>query len=192
MYRRIEIENFRFGINLSDFSVTRALEDEKRKEKPGGILIHSFGAFPEMDLEKEMTGETDCIRRLTALSKESDGAVFCGARTSVFDMKHISVIVCNKGRLVDIVDRTLNPLGDEFTPTNKIKIFATDSGKAGLLIDTDCLIESNWGKTAPFSDIMLCINRGNSESAREEVRLFSAAYKLPYLYIDEECAEWRG
>jgi hypothetical protein len=155
-------------------------------------VVYSYNAFPEIDLQKEMRGASNHIKSIAALSGESGGAVFCGIKTRLLGEKNIGAAVCNKGRLVDIVDRTSNPLADEYETSNRLKIFATGKGRIGLLLDTDCILERNWEKSAPHADIMLCLNRRDDEGAREEVRLFSAAYQIPYLYVDEEGIEWKS
>ncbi|MCL2848353.1 MAG: hypothetical protein FWE13_06410 [Firmicutes bacterium] len=154
------------------------------------ILVCPFLAMSEVDLSEEVDGRDNKIKRLADVSKKLNCSIFCGLRTKALDVKHISVAVCNKGRLVDIADRASNPFNDELGTSNKIKVFSSKKGKIGLLIDTDCLIENNWLKTAPHSDVMLCINRGSSEFSKEEVRQYATAFGMPYLYVDEEGLEW--
>ena len=182
------IKNFRFKVWFGSFCEKRILN--AAKEWNGEILVCPFQCLAEVDLSAEIAGNGDCIKRLTGISESIGSTVFCGVKTKILEIKHISAAVCNKGRLIDIVDRTSNPYDDEFGISGKLKIFVCKEGRVGLLVDSDCLIESNWKRTAPHCDIMLCLNRGNSEFARQEVRLFSATYKTPYLYVDEQGIEW--
>ena len=155
-------------------------------------MVHSFNAFCEVNLENELDGTGACIRRITALSARTNGAVFCPVRTHLFGLKHIGAAVCFKGRLIDIADRTQNPLSDEYETTDKLKVFAADGGKIGLLIDTDCLLEENWQKAAREADVILCLNRGTSAAAKDDAQHFSRTYAIPYLYVDDAGIEWRS
>ena len=190
MFSRVDIEKFKFSVYVPESMGAEFLSVPK--SFGADILVCPFSTFEEIDLTQEISGGGDCLCRICALSKKTNGTIFCGIKTRILNVKHLGVAACNKGRLVDIVDRTVNLIGDEYEETNMIKVFDSHAGRIGLLIDTDCLLEKNWEKIAPFSDVVLCLARGTMEYAREEVRLFSAAYGIPYLYTDEAGIEWKG
>jgi len=188
MVNEAKVGDITFKVWLGAFCPDAILEGSKDFE--ANVLVCPFQAMREVDLQEEIVGRGSNIKRLAEFSKKIDSSIFCGIRTKILDVRHISVAVCNKGRLVDIADRASNPFDDELGTGNKIKVFASKKGKIGLLVDADCLIENNWIKTAPYSDVILCINRGNSDFARKEVRHYSNTYNIPYLYVDEVGLEW--
>ena len=176
------------GVSFCEHEILKAL-----KEYPLGqdsILVLPFNHHKAVDLGMEINGEGSYFTRLSNFSSTMQGSIFGGVKTYIGDAHYLSVAVCNKGRLVDIVDRTGNVLGDSYGTSKKIKVFSSKLGRIGLLVDTDCIIKKNWQLTAPSSDVLLCINRGNSESVKEEIRLFSTEHSIPYLYVDEEGIEW--
>jgi len=161
-------------------------------DSSGEVLVMGFNSFADVDYSEEITGAGLCLRRLSEFSEIMNGTVYCGVKTRILDIKHIGVAVCHKGRVVDVADRASNLFGDAYGTSPRIKVFTSKMGKVGVLVDTDCLLESNWQKTVPHADVMLCVNRGSSVTAQEEVRLYSQAYKIPYLYVDDQGVEWRG
>jgi len=185
MLESVKVLDFTFNIGFGKFNEKDCLKADKNS-----VVVYPYNSFSPVDLSSEIVGGGGVVKKLAECSKAIDGSIFCGVKTFILDIKHISVAVCNKGRLVDIVDRASNYLGDEFGTSNKIKVFSTKMGRIGLLVDSDCLLESSWQKTAEHADIMLCINRGNDEISKEEVRLFSACYKISYVYVDDNSVEW--
>jgi len=179
----VKVENFTFKVWQGAFD---ALEIEKTCiGLENAVLVLPFSSMPEIDLSEEIVGAATYMKNLADFSKKINSSIFCGAKTKSLEVRHISVVVCNKGRLVDIADRTSNPFDDNLGTSNKIKVYSSKKGKIGLLIDADCTIENNWIKTAPSSDVMLCINRGSSLYAKQEVKKLASTYGMPYIYVDE-------
>ena len=179
-----------YNVFLGEFDEGKILADFN-KDSGKQILICGFNAVGEIDLTNEVLGDGENIKRLTDFSKKIGGTFFCGIKTNIGDVKHISVVASSRGKLVDIADRSSNPFGDVYGTSKRLKVFASGATKIGLLVDADCLVEKNWQKTAPHANLIICINRGNSSITQEEVRLYSATYKIPYLYVDELGIEWK-
>ena len=204
MLCRVESENFRFAIYFGEFSFAGVLEELKTEgAQSSEILVFPFGTLPEIDLSRELSVAPNPMSELCKISEKTQGAVFCGVETRLSEERFIGAAVFFKGALVDIVNRTSNIFGDAYVETAKIKVFSLKAGRIGLLIDTDCLLAENWTNLAPACDVILCINRGNSEDFRAAVREISEAEKVitggnsrlslfPYLYVDKESVEWAG
>jgi len=186
----VKLNNFIFKTWTGAFcpvAIKKALGNSK-----GDILVLGYNSFGGVDLSEEIVGTGTCLKRLSDFSAFIGGTIFCGIKTQILDIKHISVAVCGRGKVLDIVDRSCNPLGDTYGASHKLKIFSTSAGMVGLIVDSDCLSESVWQKIAPHVNVILCINRGSSLQAQEDVRLFSAAYKKPYIYVDDQGVEWHS
>lgn len=156
------------------------------------LLALSYNAFEEIDLEGEIDGETELLAGLAELSTKVPCTIFCGVTTQIMGLKHISIAVCHKGKLVDIVDRTQNPFGDDFMPSQKIKIFASDTVSVAVLVDTDILIEKNWQKTAPYCDIILGIIKGDDPQIASRAMKIAIDYDVEVLLIDEKNVCWKN
>ncbi len=154
------------------------------------IVVFSFNAFDELDLLGEIEGEYDSLAGLCDFSAASNSTVFCGVTSSILGIKHISVAVCHKGRLVDIVDRTSNITGDEYGKTKKIKIFALDDIKIAVLVDTDILIEENLRKTAPACDVILALIKSPGPDIAESAVNSAKKYGKPCLCVYDEGFVW--
>lgn len=179
--------DFRVSLESLESELSSGSLDEKFE-----LLALSYNAFDEIDLEGEIGGNTDCFASLAAVSGNKAATVFCGITTSVMGIKHISVAVCHKGKLVDIVDRTSNPFGDEYVETQKIKVYSTAAAKIAVLVDKDVLIETNWEKTVPHCDCVLALVKGSDERVTAAALRLSEKFDIPFLYINDVSAEWKS
>jgi len=191
MLGEVRVGNFTFKTWTGAFCESK-IKQALGKDHKCDFLILGYNAFSGVDLSEEIAGFTSCIKRLRDFSLKTGGTIFCGIKTQILDIKHISVAVCGRGKVLDIVDRSSNQLGDTYGASNKLKMFGTKMGIVGLIVDSDCLSENVWQKIAPNAGIILCINRGSSPQVQEEVRLFSATYNKPYIYVDDIGVEWHG
>jgi len=187
----IKINDFTFKVWTGAFN-KQALLQQLKKEDVGAIVVFGFDSFGIVDLSEEMAGVSKCLKPLSELSALTKSTIFAGIKTQILNVKHISVAVCGRGKVLDIVDRSCNILDDEYGASDKLKIFSSSFGMIGLLVDSDCLVEKTWQKVAPNCSVMLCVNRGSSSVIAEEVRLFSAAYNIPYIYMDDQGVEWNN
>lgn len=156
----------------------------------GGILVCPFETVAEIDLSQAILGSTETVKQLVRLSLEIDGIIFCGVKTKIMDIWHISVAVCAKGKLYDLADRVSNPFNDSYSKANMLKSFTINGKTVGLFVDADCLMIDNWENMSGTADIILCINRGNSTIFRQRARQRAKEIKMPYLYVDEAGLEW--
>jgi len=188
MYSSAKVNGFSFKVWFGKFEPAVML---KELEIENDIVLFGFNAFDEIDLSKEIMGEESNIKLISDYSATISAAVFCGIKTYIMDIKNIGVCVCNKGNLVDIVDRVANPFDDEYGKTNKLKIISTKRGKIALLIDTDCMIDEHWKKIQKEADIVVCISDDNSMVLAEQVKMYSAIYSKPYIYVNAIGVEWK-
>ncbi len=155
------------------------------------LLALSYNAFGEIDLEREITAQTDCLTGLAALSGNKSATVFCGVVTDIMGIKHISVAVCHKGKLVDIVDRTSNTDGDEYAVSRKIKVYAADGARIGVLVDKDALIEKNWEKLTPHCDCVLAVIKSDDYKVANAANLLSSKFSVPSVIVSDNSVEWK-
>lgn len=155
------------------------------------IMVLNFNAFDTIYLEDEVMGESESLLEFAVISGILNRPMFCGIITEIADLKHISVAVCNKGRLVDIVDRTSNPFNDEYEESQKIKVFATELGRVTLLIDNDLLVEKNWQKTVEYSDVVLGILKGDDENVLELAEEMAKKYDVKYIFVNDTTIRWK-
>jgi len=189
MYSEARFCGFSFKVWFGKFEPASLLKELIVED--GDIVLCGFNSFDEIDLSEEIMGDGHDIKSICDYSLVANAAVFCGIKTYILDVKNIGVCVCNKGRLVDIADRVSNPFEDEYGESNKLKIISASGGRVALFVDSDCLVDSHWDKIKDDADIVVCINQGNSIITQEEVRLLASVYSKPYIYIDDNGAEWR-
>lgn len=188
MPHKIELKEFGFSVSCDSFFSKRQkyIQDGKTP-----FFLFSYNAFPEFDLGDEISGESTSLAELTALSAECAATVFCGVTTRISGLKHISVAVCHKGRLVDIVDRTSNPASDAYASGDKIKVFSTDYGRVAVLVDKDVLSEKNWAKVSGVSDLVVGVLKDGSELFTQAAAALSERFNKPLIYTDGENIIWR-
>lgn len=167
----IELLDKKIGVSQLPFDEFVLFE---RKPKSCDILVLSHNTFGRIDLQREMETTAD-LARLTQLSLDEGCLIFCGITTHIMGLKHISVAVADRGKLIDIVDRTCNYYGDEFADTNKVKVYNSVLGKFGILVDSDVMYPRIWEKLAPVCDII--INLGSDACAHSQL-------------IGQACAEY--
>lgn len=154
------------------------------------IVINGFSAFEEIDLADEISGRSVCMAEMVDSSTKYGLPVFSGVKTRLNGFKHLSVVVANSGKLLDIVDRTKNIRDDEFMSSNKIKVYKTEKIVAALLIDTDVLIYKNWEKVVNLCDMVICIGLNFSDAEADLVYSISRVYGLPYIIAGENGLWW--
>ncbi|MCL2375418.1 MAG: hypothetical protein FWC82_02720 [Firmicutes bacterium] len=160
------------------------------REKEISALLCSFAAFDTVDLVMEKEGESVSLARLANLSHAIACPVFCPVRTEFEDEKRLSVVVCNKGKVMDIVDRTTNVLDDEFEENDKIKIYSITEGRIAVLIDSDAFLPRNWQKVSKHSSVVISFLRGSCSIARDGVWKMAKDEEVPFVCVDEKAMEW--
>ncbi len=155
------------------------------------LLALSYNAFGEIDLEREISAQTDCLTGLAALSGNKSATVFCGVVTDIMGIKHISVAVCHKGKLVDIVDRTSDSGDDGYVSGQKIKIYSADGARIGVLVDKDALIEKNWEKITPHCDCVLAVIKSDDERVSCAANSISSRFPIPSVIISNNSVKWK-
>lgn len=154
-------------------------------EEDFSLLALPYSAFDEIDLRDEIVGETDCLTGLAALSGNKSATVFCGITTKIMNLRHVSVAVCHKGRLVDVVDRTANVSGEYFESSQKIKIYSTGTARIAVLVDKDVLIERNWEKVVPYCDVVLAIVMGSDEATLAAAEAVATKSGVAYVIVND-------
>lgn len=175
------------------FACTGRFCDIVKLDPPGenSIAVLPFNAFGEIDLSCEISGESAFLAAVCAYSAYSSSTVFCGVKTRLMGLKHISVAVAHKGRLIDIVDRTQNSYDEEYVGGNKIKIFSSNKIKVAALVDSDVLNKSIWQKTAPHCDAFVCILNEFSQDILPIAFSYSDEYGAPIIIVSEDGIFWK-
>lgn len=140
----------------------------------------------EVNLEGEIGGLTGFAALYAAASLECTYPLLCGCRTRVGEVERVSAFTFLGGRLIDIADRTLNPIYGGGQEGDKIKVFAREKFRLGLLVDTDILFAGNWKKLAPHVDAVAGIARSCVENTFEVLSAFSERYAVPYAAAFED------
>ena len=138
------------GLTYSDFVIER-FEEIKRAD----LLILSFGAVETVVFRNEIKRDDGVFVDLCMLSRDLDCAVLCGADTDVYGIKHKSVIVVDKGRLVDVSDMVNAPRG--FDRGTAFKTYPLSAGKAGVAVCGDIMLPE-CAKTLAAAGAALIVN----------------------------------
>lgn len=125
-----------FGVSMRVCSVrVGELSALLHKIKPSlekvDLVLFSYGVFPNISYEDEITGTTTHIKTLLKLSKERNAIVVCCANLQLFGEERTSVIVCEVGKLLGICDCNKNKEHKE------VRVFLTKFGKLSVIIDND-------------------------------------------------------
>lgn len=192
MSDRIRIKNTDFIVVQNPFSEADYEYERERADTDNlPMFVSAFNTFPMIDLQAEIDGESELLTAIALQSMKVPSTVFCGITTSIMGLKHISVAVCHKGKLADIVDRTQNPYGDSFLTGDKIKIFSNGEIAVGLFVDTDVLLETNWEKAVPECDVILTLLRGTDDDTMDAALSIAKNYDIDFLAVNESGIRWK-
>ena len=151
------------------------------------VLVMSFNSLPDINLSKELKGETSQLKKLAQLSADQNCTVLCGIKMFLEDREYLSVAVAHHGKLIDIADRVVCSDIDVYECTNKLKIYNTSSGRIGLLIDSDAELRQLWQKIMPACDFLVCLC---DSPRRQRVIKNSEVLNFPALYVDRKNKFW--
>lgn len=178
------------NVNFAVLNETFGYEDGDENAAGHDVILCGFSAFKEVNLQDEIDGASDCISTVAAISKQYANVAVSGLKTHINGIKHLSAAVACKGRLLDIVDRTNNLRGDEYLPSNKIKIYRTEKTRAALLLDTDVLLARNWARVAESCDMVMSLALNMTADEASLVSTLSQLYGLPYILAAENGLWW--
>ena len=139
------------------------------------IVVIGYKALGAVELEKELTGETDSLKTLAALSESRRGTVIA----AFISENGASAAVAHKGRLYDISDCSFGKAG-------RLKVFRHGRSRFGLLVDSDALNAHLWEKLRGWCDFVISVALKVDEDFAERVGALSAAALLPVLCTDGE------
>ena len=120
------------GLTYSDFVINRMAEIKR-----ADLLVLSFGAVGTVDFRNEIKNSDGIFVDLCTLSDDLSCTVLCGADTDVYGIKHKSVIVADKGQLIDVSDAVNAPKGYQGGVT--YRSYETSAGKIGVIVDGDIM-----------------------------------------------------
>lgn len=171
------------GLTYSDFVINRMPE-----VKRAGLLVFSFGAVETVDFRKEIKRDDGVFVDLCTLSYDLDCAVLCGADTDVYGIRHKSVILADKGRLVDVSDMVNASTG--YSPGTSYRTYRTSAGKIGVVVDCDIMsLESVKAVRADGADII--VNVADKDVCSKQILAARAAglfNALPVLSVSRNYA----
>ncbi len=120
------------GLTYSDFVISTLAGI-----KDADLLVLSFGTVETVDFRSEIKSGDGVFVDLCTLSSDLDCALLCGADTDVYGIKHKSVIVADRGQLIDVSDMVNAP--DGYDPGSSYRSYDTSAGKIGVIVDSDIM-----------------------------------------------------
>ena len=156
------------GLSYSDFVIGR-LSDIGRAD----ILVLSFGAVETVDFKKEIQRDINGVFvDLCTLSYDLNCAVLCGADTDVYGIKHKSVIIADKGQLIDVSDMVNAP--DGFDAGGAYRSYKTSAGVLGVVVDGDIMCPDS-AKAAALNKADMIINIADKDIENKQILTARAA-----------------
>ena len=138
------------GLTYSDFVINRMAEI-----KHTDLLVLSFGAVGVVDFRNEIKNSDGIFVDLCTLSDDLSCTVLCGADTDVYGIKRKSVIVADRGQLIDVSDMVNAPKG--YQGGASYRSYETSAGKIGVIVDGDIMYADS-AKNAAQNNARLIVN----------------------------------
>lgn len=101
------------------------------------LFVFPFSALGEVDFEAEIGGKSEKLRQVASLSKRLNAAVMCGCYTLIKGVRHKSVAVADRGRIIGIADMINSIGGKKVRPGAGLKLFDISAGKIGVAVAED-------------------------------------------------------
>jgi hypothetical protein len=114
------------------------LEKIKPSLEEVDLVLLSYQTTKCISYEKEVTGETNTIKTILQASKDLNCLILLGCYFELLGEKTASVLVCEKGELLGIVD-AMPQKGTSKHKTKHLKLFVTKLGSVGVLAANDLL-----------------------------------------------------
>ncbi len=87
----------------------KKVEDYLQKQaKKIEVLVLPFCMFEEINYKSEISGDTDCMRKVAALSNKTKGVVFIGGKYNLYGKEYTSCLTCEEGKILGVSDEIRN------------------------------------------------------------------------------------
>ena len=101
------------------------------------LLINGFNNCPTVKYGKELSGQTDTLKRLCKLSEKSEKVIISAFDTDNYGILKRSAGVFENGKLLGISDMAVSLSDSVYMPGAGGKLYDTSLGKIGLIIEDD-------------------------------------------------------
>ena len=155
------------GLSYSDFVIGRLSEIER-----ADLLVLSFGAVETVDFKKEIKRDDGVFVDLCTLSYDLNCAVLCGADTDVYGLKHKSVIIADRGQLLDVSDMVNAP--EDYAPGKSYRSYKTSAGNLGVIVDRD-VMRAESAKAAALNKADIVVNLSDRDIDGKQILAARAA-----------------
>ena len=92
------------------------------------LVLFSSNTIPQISYEKEIINETSIIKNIVNLSKEINASIIVPSVFNLFNEKQFSVLICENGKLIDIISEN---------EKNKIHLFLLNKKRLALFINNE-------------------------------------------------------
>ena len=144
------------------------------------LVLFSLGAIPEISYENEILNKTKVIKEIVNLSKELHASIIMPSIFNLFEEKQFSVLICENGKIIDIVNENIK---------NKIHLFLLNKKRLALFnlneIFKDEIVDETMKCEIDIACIFLNIN--NIKTLSERLKYLQKKYNCIYLVITPKC-----
>jgi len=144
------------------------------------LVLFSFNTIPQISYEKEILNETSSIKQLINLSKELHTSIVIPSIFDLFDEKKFSVLICENGKLVDIINENEN---------NKIHLFMLNKKRVAFFTLNEIFKDEIVKQTMKGGvDIVLSIlDTQKTELLGEKLKSLQKEYNAICLALTPKC-----
>lgn len=121
------------SITVKDFALSQL-----QQVSEVDIIIFAFGVTGDVDLARELNGESKTYAELVLLSITKNCIVLAAMDTNFYGIKRKSTVVIQNGHILDINDM-VHSFDQTYDKGKGFKIYDTDKGKLGIIIHNDIL-----------------------------------------------------
>jgi len=155
------------GLTYSDFVIGCLAEIER-----ADLLVLSFGAVEIVDFKKEIKRDDGVFVDLCTLSYDMNCAVLCGADTDVYGIRHKSVIIADRGQLLDVSDMVNAP--ESYDAGKAYRSYKTSAGNLGVIVDGD-IMRAESAKAAALNKADMIVNISDKDIDNKQILAARAA-----------------
>ncbi len=140
------------------------------------VLVFGFDGLGEVDYAAELAGETQKLEDMAILSREAGCAVLSGCITDSCGIRHKSVAVAEKGRILGVSDMLHIGEADDVKSGAHLKVYDTQAGKLGVCVGEDIFYPSVASALALFDADVIFNIFGAAEDSIPQLMLRACAF----------------
>ncbi len=143
---------------------------------PCDVLVFGFEGLGEVDYARELAGDTSKLEDMAILSRELNCVILSGCMTDSCGLRHKSVAVAEKGRILGVADMLHTGEAEDLKSGAHLKVYETQAGKIGVCVGEDLYYPSVAESLALFdADVILCVF-GEAEDSIPTLMLRACAF----------------